>query len=60
MGNGNELKTNDEQPSSSVNADGFKRIYSEISYILVEEGPNSGIFDNVMILMINLLLGILD
>ena len=40
-----ELKTNDEQPDDSVDADGLSNTYSNI-VTLVEEGPYSGIFDN--------------
>ena len=45
LGNIMELKTNDEQPDSSVDKDGISKTYSNI-VTLVEEGPYSGIFDN--------------
>jgi len=40
-----ELKTNNNQPDSSVDNDGSSNTYSDI-ITLVEQGPNSGIFTN--------------
>jgi len=43
LGNIMKLKTNNDQPSSSVDTDGVSNTYSEI-VTLVEQGPNSGLF----------------
>ena len=45
LGNIMELKTNNDQPDSSVDNDGVSDTFSEI-VTLVEQGPNSGIFEN--------------
>ena len=43
LGNVMELKTNNNQPDSTVDTDGISNTYSNI-VTLVEQGPNSGIF----------------
>jgi hypothetical protein len=45
LGNIMELKTNSDQPDSSVDTDGVSDTFSEI-VTLVEQGPNSGLFEN--------------
>ena len=45
LGNVMELKTNSDQPDSSVDTDGVSDTFSEI-VTLVEQGPNSGIFES--------------
>jgi len=45
LGNIMELKTNSDQPDSSVDNDGVSNTFSEI-ITLVEKGPNSGIFES--------------
>jgi len=45
LGNIMELKTNDDQPDSSVDDDGFSNTFSKI-VTLVEKGPNSGILES--------------
>ena len=40
-----KLKTNSDQPDTSVNAGGSSNVYSEI-ITLVEQGPNSGLFES--------------
>ncbi len=45
LGNIMELQTNNDQPDSSVDADGFSNTFSEI-VTLVEQGSNSGFFEN--------------
>ncbi len=45
LGNIMELKINSDQPDSSVDNDGVSDTFSEI-VTLVEQGPNSGIFEN--------------
>jgi len=45
LGNIMELKTNSDQPDSSVDDDGVSNTFSEI-VTLVEKGPNSGFFEN--------------
>lgn len=45
LGNVMELKTNNDQPDSSVDADGVSNTFSKI-VTLVEQGPNSGIFSS--------------
>ncbi|WP_148680023.1 peptidase [Nitrosopumilus maritimus] len=45
LGNIMELKTNNDQPDSSIDADGVSNTFSKI-VTLVEQGPNSGIFSS--------------
>ncbi len=45
LGNVMELKTNNDQPDSSVDSDGVSNTFSKI-VTLVEQGPNSGIFSS--------------
>ena len=45
LGNILELKTNDDQPDSSIDTDGISNTFSNI-ITLVERGPNSGIFES--------------